>query len=278
MDLKTLLETPPWDWPEDAGKLLLKTLVEKPANEADRLIAADLVGDSPIMNDELANALLAIIGSGDESEELRATAAISLGPALEEAYLDDFEDPDDVAITEPTFHSIRDSLHKLYLDESNPKEVRRQILEAAVRAPQDWQTSAISAAYSSGDKDWMLTAVFAMRWVRGFEDQILEALESADPEIHYEAVNAAGAREMDAAWPHVFALIKDPSTPKDLLLAAIEAVGNIRPQEAVEILLDLSDSRDEEIAEAASEAISMAQAMLGEEDDDEEGDDGEWIN
>jgi HEAT repeat protein len=278
MDLKTLLETPPWDWPEDAGKLLLKTLVEKPANEADRLIAADLVGDSPIMNDELANALLAIIGSGDESEELRAVAAISLGPALEEAYLDDFEDPDDVAITEPTFQSIRDSLHKLYLDESNPKEVRRQILEAAVRAPQDWQTSAISAAYSSGDKDWMLTAVFAMRWVRGFEDQILEALESADPEIHYEAVNAAGGRELDAAWSHVVALVKDPSTPKLLLLAAIEAVGNIRPQEAGEILVDLADSRDEEIAEAASEAISMARAMLGEEDDEEEGDDGEWIN
>jgi HEAT repeat protein len=278
MDLKTLLETPPWDWPEDAGKLLLETLVEKPAKEADRLIAADLVGDSPIMNDELANALLAIIGSGDESEELRATAAISLGPALEEAYLDDFEDPDDVAITEPTFQSIRDSLHKLYLDESNPKEVRRQILEAAVRAPQDWQTSAISAAYSSGDKDWMLTAVFAMRWVRGFEDQILEALESADPEIHYEAVNAAGAREMDAAWPHVVALVKDPSTPKLLLLAAIEAVGNIRPQEAGEILLDLADSRDEEIAEAANEAISMAQAMLGAEDDEEEMDEGEWIN
>jgi HEAT repeat protein len=278
MDLKTLLETPPWDWPEDAGKLLLETLVEKPAKEADRLIAADLAGDSPIMNDELANALLAIVSSGDEPEELRATAAISLGPALEEAYLDDFEDPDDVAITEPTFHSIRDSLHKLYLDESNPKEVRRQILEAAVRAPQDWQTSAISAAYSSGDKDWMLTAVFAMRWVRGFEDQILEALESADPEIHYEAVNAAGGRELDAAWPHVVALVKDPSTPKLLLLAAIEAVGNIRPQEAGEILVDLADSRDEEIAEAASEAISMAQAMLGEEDDEEEVDDGEWIN
>jgi hypothetical protein len=63
-----------------------------------------------------------------------------------------------------------------------------------------------------------------------------------------------------------------------LLLAAIEAVGNIRPQEAGEILLDLADSRDEEIAEAANAAISMARAMLGEEDDEEEMDDGEWIN
>ena len=45
MDLKTLLDTPPWDWPEDAGMLLLETLVDKQANESDRLIAAELAGD-----------------------------------------------------------------------------------------------------------------------------------------------------------------------------------------------------------------------------------------
>ena len=37
------------------------------------------------------------------------------------------------------------------------------------------------AAYSSEDKDWMLTAVFSMRWVRGFENQILELLKNPDP-------------------------------------------------------------------------------------------------
>jgi hypothetical protein len=280
MDLKTLFETPPWDWPEDAGLLLLKTLVDKKANEADRLIAAELVGDSAVMNDELADALLAIVGDGDEADELRAKAAISLGPALEEADLDGFDDSDDVPITEQTFHKIQDLLHKLYLDERNSKELRRRILEAAVRAPQDWQTEAIRAAYSSGDNEWMLTAVFAMGRVRGFDDQILESLKSADPEIHYEAVNAAGVWELDAAWPHVVALVKDPSIPRGLLLAAIEAVGYIRPHEAVEILADLADSRDEEISEAATEAIATAQAMSGEEDDDdeEEADEGEWVN
>jgi HEAT repeat protein len=276
MDLITLLNTPPWEWPKDAGKLFLKTLVDKQAKESDRLIAAELAGDLTVMNDALADALLAIVSSGDEPEELRAKAAISLGPVLEQTDLDGFEDPDDVPIAERTFHYIQELLRKLYLDESNPKEVRRRILEAAVRAPQDWHTSAISAAYSSGGKDWMLTAVFAMRWVRGFDDQIIEALESTDPEIHFEALNAAGAGELDAAWPYVVALVKDRSTPKLLLLAAIEAVGNIRPQEAGEILIDLAASRDEEIAEAAEETIAMAQAMSGEAED--EGEDGEWVN
>jgi hypothetical protein len=252
------------------------TLIDEQADESDRRIAAELAGDLTVMNDELADALLVIVSSGDEPEELRILAAISLGPVLEQADLDGFEDSDDVSIAERTFHYLQDSLRKLYLDESNPKEVRRRILEAAVRAPQDWHTSAIRAAYSSGDKDWMLTAVFAMRRVRGFADQILEALESADLEIHYEAVNAAGGWELDAAWPHVVALVKARSTPRRLLLAAIEAVGNIRPQEAGEILVDLADSRDKEIAEAAEEAIAMAQARSGEAGDEE--DDGEWIN
>jgi hypothetical protein len=288
MDLNTLLNTPPWEWPEEAGNLLLKSLVDKQAKESDRLIAAELAGDLVVMNDDLANALLMIVGSGDEPEELRAKAAISLGPVLEQGDIellddDEFDDPEAVPISLDTFHDIQDVLHELYLDESNPKKLRRRILEAAVRAPQDWQTAAISTAYSSGDKDWMLTAVFAMRWVRGFDDQILEALESRDPNIHYEAVNAAGGWELKAAWPHIVALVENPSTPKRLLLAAIEAVGNIRPEEAQDILLDLTDSRDEEVADAASEAISMAQARSGEvegedEGDEDEGDAGKWIN
>ena len=248
------------------------------ANESDRLLAADLAGDLVAINDDLANALLAIVRSPGEPEQLRARAAISLGPVLEQTDIDGFEDPDDAPpITEPMFRHIQDSLQKLYADDSIPKQVRRRILEASVRAPETWHQNAIQAAYSSGDKDWMLTAVFAMRFVRGFDDRILEALKSADPEIHYEAVEAAGNWALDAAWSHVVALVKDPATPQPLLLAAIGAVADIRPAEARKILADLAGSDDEEIAEAANEAIEMAEVASDEDDDDEE-DAGEWVN
>jgi hypothetical protein len=273
MDLKILLDTPPWDWPRDAGKLFQKILIDKRANESDRLIAADLAGDSTVINDDLADALLAVAGSAGEPERLRAAAAISLGPVLELADMGGFEDPDDVPITERTFRKIQESLQKLYLDNSTPKELRRRILEASVRAPETWHHAAIGDAYSRGDKEWMLTAVFAMRWVRGFDDEILAALKSADPEIHYEAVNAAGNWELDAAWSHIVALVSAAGTPRPLLLAAIEAAGSIRPAEAPEILADLADSDDEEIAEAAGEAISMAEAASDVKDDEDE-----WIN
>jgi len=251
-----------------------RTLVDQRANETDRLVAAELAGDFTVINDDLAATLLTIAGSADEPEQLRARATISLGPVLEQADTDGFEDPDDVPITERTFHNIQDSLEKLYRDNSAPKEVRRRSLEASVRAPQTWHKDAIRHAYSSGDKEWMLTAVFSMRWVRGFDDQILLALKSGDPAMQYEAVNAAGKWELDAAWSHIVELLNDAHSPKPLLLAAIGAVGSIRPAEAREILVDLADSDDEEIAEAIAEAMAAAEVPTDEEDDEED----EWVN
>jgi len=276
MDLKTLLDTPPWDWPIDAGRMFQKILIDRRANESDRLVSAELAGDLTAINDDLADTLLTVVCSADEPEQLRARAAISLGPVLEQADTDGFEDPDDVPITERTFRNILDSMEKLYLDNSIPKELRRRILEASVRAPQTWHEDAIKNAYSSGDKEWVLTAVFSMRWVRGFDDQILLALKSDDPEIHFQAVNAAGNWELDAAWSHIVELVNDAHTAKPLLLAAIGAVSSIRPAEALEILVDLADSDDVEIAEAANEAMAEAEVASGEGEEDEEED--EWIN
>lgn len=192
MDLKILQDTPPWEWPRDAGKRFQEILRDQRASASDRLAAAELAGDLTVINDELADSLMAILGNRNEPEQTRARAAIALGPVLELADTDGFDDPEDVPITEPKFHGIQAFLRKLYFDDGIPKEVRRRILEASVRAQESWHADAIRSTYSSGDRDWMLTAVFSMRWVAGFDDQILEALKNADPDIHHEAVEAAG--------------------------------------------------------------------------------------
>lgn len=77
-----------------------------------------------------------------------------------------------------------------------------------MRAPADWHPVAVRWVYSSGDEEWRLTAVFAMRRIRGFDDQILEALQSPNRNIHLEAVQAAGAWQLDAAWPHVVSMVQ----------------------------------------------------------------------
>lgn len=273
MDLSVLQDIPPWEWPEDTGKTLLGILLDDQAAECDRVLAAELAGDYTVINDELAHALLENLADGNRPEEVRGRAAISLGPVLEQGYIEEFEDPEAVPITEPTFRRIQESLHQLYADAGVPKHARRRILEASVRAPQDWHGEAVRAAYASEDEDWKLTGVFCMRFIRGFDEQILEALDSKNQSIHYEAVIAAGNWELDEAWPHVAALLDSKRTEKPLLLAAIEAAASIRPGEAAHTLIALTNSRDEDIVEAAYEAMAMAQRPWAEDEEYEDDDD-----
>ena len=277
-DLHLLKDTPSWEWPEGTGKRLSDLLKDSRTSEADLLVAAELAGDSTIINDALADALLTILTS-QRSAELRARAAISLGPVLEDADTEGFDEVDEesgVPITEVTYQRIVETLRTLYGDTTVPKQVRRRVLEAAVRSPQEWHQDALRAAYTSDDDAWRLTAVFCMRFVRGFDQEIVRELDSKDPDIHYEAVLAAGAWGIDAAWSHVTKLVKTSATDKTLRLAAIDAVATIRPREASAILSDLSDARDDDIASAAEEAMAMAEALAdpslteGDEEEEEE--------
>ena len=164
-----------------------------------------------------------------------------------------------------------EALRKVYLDTANvPKETRRRALEAGVRAPQDWHPDAVRIAHESSDEEWKLTAVFCMRRIHGFEKEILEGLESRNPDIHVEAVQSAGVRELNAAWPHVKKLVTSKQTAKPLLLAAIIAVACIRPHEAATVLAKLAKSRDQEIAETAREAILESTVFEHDDDWDEE--------
>jgi hypothetical protein len=277
MDLTRLARTPRWEWPPNGGNTLLAVLDDRQADAADRLLAAELAGEIVAIDDQLAAALLSLVGDPSASEPLRCRAALSLGPVLEQMdqgrddyYLSlDEETLGPPPISEHTFHRIQETLRVRYLEDDLPTEVRRHVLEASVRAPADWHRDAIRAAYSSADRDWRLTAVFAMRYVRGFPDEIVAALDDPDEEIRYEAVCAAGNWELDAAWPQVSALLAAHGTDKALLLAAIEASASIRPQEAEPLLAELSDSHDADIADAADNAMMMASAPFDDEFDDD---------
>ena len=177
MDLKKLADTPPWKWPEGAAKKISAILRDDRADESERLLAAELTGELTVINDDLADSLLSIARSVDHPANLRGAAILSLGPVLEYADMDEFEDPDDVPISEETFRGILESLRDLYMDAGVPLEVRRHILEASVRAPQDWHQNAIrvpriSAATSPGSSPPSFACVsckglmsrFSRRW------------------------------------------------------------------------------------------------------------------
>lgn len=269
MNLQMLDNTPPWDWPENAGEFIFNVLREKNTPVSDRVLAAELAGDIGVMNDKMAALLLAVTGDGGEPEELRCKAPISLGPILEYVEMTEFDGYDDGTFSEKGFHEVRERLRTIYHDAGTPKKVRRRVLEAAVRAPMEWHKDAIQTAYASNDEEWHLTAVFCMSYVGGFDDRILESLNSENPDIFYEAVCAAGNREVKAAWPTVKGLLTKGDIDKPLLIAAINAAASICPGEAVDILSELSDTDDEEIAEAVEDALAMAVLLMDDLPEDE---------
>lgn len=272
MKLQELHEMEPWDWPEGAGPLFLAILNNRQAELKERLLAAEMAGDFVVIDDQIAEALLAIVCSSDEDERLRDRAVISLGPALEHADTFEFDDPEYIVLSKEVFHTIQAALRKLYLDPKVPKNVRRRILEASIRAPQEWHHAAVRAAYACDDQDWRLTAVFCMRFLEGFDKQILAALDSKDEDIHYEAVCAAGSWGLEEAWPHIEDLLTNRNIDKELLLAALEAAAGIRHPDSAEIIGRFVDSEDEDIADVAFEALSMANEDYFDEDDDSKGD------
>jgi len=270
--LEHLANTPPWQWPVVAGATLLAVLRAPDTSPTDRLLAAELAGDPCAHDDAIAAELLRLATGNDQPEELRMQAAISLGPGLELADIDGFDNPEDMPLSEAMFQKIRTTLRRLYQDAAAPKDVRRRALEAAVRAPEAWHEGAVRAGFATDDPDWRLTAVFCMRWISGFDAEIVAALESDDPDLHYEALHAAGNWCVEAAWPQIVAMIESPDTEKSYLLAAMDAAAGVNPEAAAELLLPRTEAEDEEVAEAAHEAMEMAEALIGGdwEDEDEE--------
>ncbi len=56
MDIYTLDDLPPWEWPEDAEAMIIGLLEDTQADAEERLLAAELAGDYTNMNDALAMA------------------------------------------------------------------------------------------------------------------------------------------------------------------------------------------------------------------------------
>lgn len=270
MNIQELNEIPPWEWGEDARDLIVNVLNDKNALIEDRITATEMASNEVVMKDDMADHLMAVIQDTTEPDELRGKAAISLGPALEYGDMMGFEDDDDdFFLKEEKFNRVREFLRDIFQDESLSKNLRRRVLEAAVRAPMEWQQEAVQTAYDLDDDEWRLTAVFCMAYVPGFNEQIMKSLDDGDPEIFYQAVCAAGDRDVKEAWPYVEPLLAQEGIDKYLLMAAIHAAGVINPEEAMEMLVEYSEHADEDIADTAQEAIMMAGGLMDEPDFDD---------
>jgi hypothetical protein len=268
MSMTELQNLPVWEWPDSARAEIFQTLANKSASADDRMLAAELAYDAATNSDEGVAILADIASDRGESIEMRGKAALAIGPALELAALGNW-DEEGASVSEKAFNKIRKQIKVIFEDGTEDSELRRCVFEALVRAPEDWHKDAIREAYENPDDGWQRSAVFAMRFVSGFKDEILESLESEDEEVLFNAICAAAERQVRDAWPYVEELLGDEGTAREILLAAIDATPFLAPSAdtASEALDHLLLSDDQDIVDAAMEAINASA---------EEGDDEEW--
>ena len=256
IDLKTLAQTGPYEWPSDSDETILRALRNDRADDHDRLFAIEVAGYSVGVNDDLAEALLSVLDDSSEPEPLREQAAGSLGPTLEYAEEQGFSEFSDATISENTFEKIQRSLQTCFGDTGSPKAVRRRALEASIRSPQKWHREAIGLLYASGDEDWKLTAVFCMRWLGGFEEEILEALGSENRAIQREALAAFGELDFDGAGLDLDAAMEAEDVKTGLAQAVVSYINGLPPEQAETLLASIAMAGDDENSEAVGEDVT----------------------
>jgi hypothetical protein len=226
-----------------------------------------------LMDDQIAQALLDVAGS-DASDEVRSDAIAALGPVIEECGDEYFEGADfdfgpelGPPVSRETFALIVPTLRALYDDDAQPTLVRRRTFEVLVRDPQKWLSKEIRKHFASKDPDWRLTAVFAMGFIAGFEQMIAETVSTAEGQLLFEAVIAAGRMSVSAAASRIHTLATSKEADLDLRLAAIEALRHV-DSDCSDTLEELTGSSKPEIAEAAEAALEDLE-MFGDLEDDE---------
>jgi len=221
-----------------------------------------------IEGDEMAERHLELVEDSEERTDVRARAAVALGPAMELCDWGDWESPyDPPPLSRRFFQEIQDRLQRLYRTASVPELVRRRVLESSVRAPRDWHEGAVRAAWCGDDAEWRQTAVFAMGRLAGFEEMLGEALEADDERIVCEALRAAGGREeVPGAVDTAMEYARDGTAPTDCRLAAIEGLRFVDSPEAYDLLERLARSADECVAGTAAWALDEWQIFNGADD------------
>ena len=173
--LTLLARIPPWEWPPNGGDTLRAVLGNPQAAESDRLLAAELAAEPVAIDDDLAGGPA---GDRRRRHRIRTSCArgrrLSLGPVLEQMdersgdYFLSLEDETLAAppISEHTFQRIQESLRARYREDRHPQGSAPPYpgKPRCARSRRLATGRRFDLAYSIDDRDWRLTAVFAMRW------------------------------------------------------------------------------------------------------------------
>ena len=199
----------------------------------------------------------------DPDVEVRARALSVLGIFV-------YEGAVMAELPEAAFLRVRRYLLEIARDAAQPLLLRRMALEALSFDTADDVAELTEWAYHHEDEEVNLTAIFCMgrgqsnRW----SEYIVKELYSENHRRLLEAITAASEGFVGEATPRLrnLALSRD----KETRLAAIWALAHAGGPGALEVLEMCAESKDEEVREAAEEAI-MEYAALRDAESEEPG-------
>lgn len=197
-------------------------------------------------NPSLATRFMALLET-DPDTEVRAAAASALGYYV---YLGELEELDPLKKDE-----VEACLLKIVRG-NHADLIRRRALEALGYTSLDSVPPLIQQAYSSENRDWKASALFAMGrsaseiWL----PQVLESLDSLLPQIRSEAARAAGELDAHTAVPRLLDLLDDPD--EDVITAAIWSLSQLGGEGVGDALVKLlKRTEDEELIEWIDSAL-----------------------
>lgn len=192
----------------------------------------------------------------DSDTQVRAAAATALGKYV---YLGEIDE-----IPVEVFHQIEEQL--LAVTTGNDETlVRRRALEALGFSGREEVPPLIEAARTSGDKDWLVSALFAMGRSAHevWNPFVLENLENSLPAVRAEAARAAGELEISDAVPVLIELLDDPNDDvRAACIWSLSQIGGDGVRDILEALYEETDDEEEaEFIDAALDNLAFTEDM-----------------
>lgn len=183
----------------------------------------------------------------DPSEEVRASAAESLGVFMLAGALG--------KLTQRRNDKVYAALMGVLLTEPETSPVYANALVSVAGVTNEEVDYRIRAAYKSEDENVRVSAVSAMGVSanEAYEDFVRKELASPNEDMRSEAATAAGLLEIVDAVPALGKLIDDPLP--FVAISAIDALAMIGNPQARMFLERAAESDDDEIADAAADAL-----------------------
>jgi HEAT repeat protein len=214
----------------------------------------------------------------DPSPMVRAQAISCLGVYIYEGEMADYdfdwgpmsELMREDELPEADFVRVKEFLLGIYVNETRMLDERRFAIEALGFLSDPKVADLIEEAYNRPERDWKISALFAMgrsglvRW----SGILARELYNAERDIQREAIRAVGEIRMDELGEDLWRLTY--SEDQEIQLEAIDALGQTGWDGAFERLEELTLNPNPEIAQVARDALDEWLLMDSVLNEDEE--------